>query len=89
MFINDETNKQDTGATFTWELSSNGNFVEISLTPSVTLSEGQMFTIELMNGSNVYYRDTLFVTALEAKNQKYVSNSYTEYNSGDNEYIVY
>ena len=36
------TSVTDESATFTVALSENGNFVEVSLTPSVTLKEGQI-----------------------------------------------
>lgn len=89
VLINDETNVQDEGATFTWELSDNGNYVEVSLTPSVTFAEGQMYDIEISTATNVYYRDNIFITSQTNKKQVYSATDITEYESGDNEYIVY
>ena len=88
-FVNDETNAVDDGASFTWEVSDNGNYIEIELTPSVTLTEAQIYTIEFGTASNVYYRDIVYITEEVEKNRVYtLPDTYTEYNSGDDEYIV-
>lgn len=89
VLVNDETNVQDDNATWTWELSDNGNYVEVSLTPSVTFSEGQIYNLEISSNTDVYYRDNIFITADTNKKQVYSATDVTEYVSGDNEYIVY
>jgi len=87
--INDETKKSDDGLSFTWALSSNGNFVEISMTPSVTFEEGQIYSFELGTASNVYYRDLIYITAQTNKNEVYsLPNIYTQHDDGEDEYIV-
>lgn len=88
-FINDETNSEDEGASFTWALSENGNYIEIDLTPSVTLKESQIYTIEFGSSTDVYYRDIVYITEEVEKNRVYtLPTPYDEYDDGDNEYIV-
>jgi len=88
-FVNDETNAQDDGASFTWALSDNGNYIEVDLTPSVTLSESQIYTIEFGTSSDVYYRDIVYITEEVEKNRVYTyPNTYEVYDDGDDEYIV-
>jgi len=88
-FVNDETNTVDDGASFTWDLSDNGNYIEISLTPSATLTEAQIYSIEFGTSSDVYYRDIVYITEEVEKNRVYtLPDIYTEYNDGDDEYIV-
>lgn len=87
--VNDETKVDDDSVSFIWALSSNGNFVEISMTPSVTFEEGQIYSFELGTASNVYYRDLIYITAQTNKNEVYsLPNIYTQYDDGDDEYIV-
>ena len=88
-FVNDETNAQDEGASFTWALSDNGNYIEIGLTPSVTLTEAQIYTIEFGTSTDVYYRDIVYITEEVEKNRVYTyPNTYEIYDDGDDEYIV-
>ena len=88
-FINDETNVADDSASFTWALSTNGNYIQVSLTPSVTLVEGQFYTFELGTASDVYYRDIVYITAETNKKDVYsFPVIYEEYDDGNDEYIV-
>jgi hypothetical protein len=88
-FVNDETDSQDEGASFTWALSENGNYIEIDLTPSATLKESQIYTIEFGTSTDVYYRDIVYITEEVEKNRVYtLPTPYDEYDDGDNEYIV-
>ena len=88
-FINDETNVADISASFTWALSSNGNYIQVSLTPSVTLVEGQFYTFELGTTTDVYYRDIVYITTETNKKDVYsFPVIYDEYEDGNDEYIV-
>lgn len=88
-FVNDETNAEDGGATFTWALSDNGNYIEIDLTPSVELEESQIYTIEFGSTTDVYYRDIVYITEEVEQNRVYtLPTLYDQYDNGDDEYIV-
>lgn len=87
--VENGTNIVDDSATFTWALSSNENYIEVSLTPSVTLAEGQVYSFELGTATNVYYRDIIYITEETNKKDVYtLPNTYTQYDDGDDEYIV-
>lgn len=87
--VENGTNIVDDSATFTWALSSNENYIEVSLTPSVTLAEGQIYSFELGTATNVYYRDIIYITEETNKKDVYtLPNTYTQYDDGDDEYIV-
>ena len=82
------TNVTDESATLTVALSENGNFVEVSLTPSVTLKEGQIYSFELKSETDVFYRDLIYITSQTNKNEVYkMPDTYTEY-SHDDEYVI-
>jgi len=69
-------------------LSSNENFVEVSLTPSVTFTEGQIYSFELKSETDVFYRDLIYITSQTNKNEVYkMPDTYTEY-SHDDEYVI-
>lgn len=83
------TNVSEADVAFTWQASSNANFVELSVTPTITLSEGQIYTLELNTTTKVLYRDLVYITASTSKVQVFSApNDYVQYNGGDDEYIV-
>lgn len=83
------TSKSESNVTFTWAESSNGNFIEVSLTPTITLKEDQIYTLELTTTTDVLYRDLIYVTSKTNKKDVFVyPERYTERNDGADEYIV-
>lgn len=87
--IENGTDVEDEGLSFSVALSSNGNFIEVSLTPSVTLKEGQIYTVTIKSNTDIYYRDLIYITAETSKKEVFtLPDNYNEYNSGKDEYIV-
>lgn len=83
------TNQTDSSATFSVALSSNENFIELSLTPSITFKEGQIYYFELKSASEVYYRDLIYITVNVNKNEVFtLPDNYTQYDDGDDKYVV-
>ena len=83
------TNQSDDSATFTVALSSNENYVEVSLTPSITFKEGQIYFFELKSVSDVYYRDLIYITANVNKNEVFtLPDNYNQYDDGDDKYVI-
>jgi len=83
------TNITDTSATFTWNNHYSGNYIDISLTPSVTLKEGQIYSFELKSSTDVYYRDLIYITANVNKNEVFtLPDNYNQYDDGDDKYVV-
>lgn len=60
----------------------------LSITDTITLTEGQYYTFVAKNGTDVIYKDIIFCTTQTIANGDYTINSgaYT-YNSTDNDYI--
>lgn len=82
------TNKSESNVTFTWQLSLDANYVEISITPTIELKEDQLYTLELNTLTDVLYRDLVYITSKTNKKEVFkYPESYTERNQGD-EYIV-
>jgi len=82
------TSVTDDSVTFSVALSDNENFVEVSLTPSVTFKEGQIYSFELKSETDVFYRDLIYITSQTNKNEVYkMPDTYTEY-SHDDEYVI-
>lgn len=83
------TNKSESNVTFTWALSSNGNFVEISMDPAIVFAEDQIYTIEIATSSDVLYRDLIYITSETSKKEVFtLPDIYNEHSTGENEYIV-
>ena len=49
-------NKEEQEVDFTWSESSNGNFIEITMTPTLTLKEGQIYTLSINGVFDFKYR---------------------------------
>ena len=82
------TNKAQSNVLFTWALSTDEKFIEISITPTITLREDQIYTLELNTTTDVLYRDLIYITSKTNKNEVFkYPERYTERNQGD-EYIV-
>ena len=63
------TSKAESNVTFTWAASSNGNYIEISLTPTITFKEDQIYTLELTTTTDVLYRDLIYITSKTNKKE--------------------
>ena len=83
------TNVTDESLTFTWNSDYSLNYIEISLTPSITLKEGQIYSFELKSDTDVYYRDLIYITENINKNEVFtLPDNYNQYDDGDDKYIV-
>jgi len=88
-FVENGTGVSDDSISFTWAESSNGNFIELSVTPSVTLKEGQIYTLTIKSASDIYYRDMVYITEETSKKDVFtLPDIYDEYTDGKDEYIV-
>ena len=82
------TKRFESNVAFTWELSIDGNYVEVSMTPTIELKEDQLYTLEMTTLTDVLYRDLVYITSKTSKNEVFAyPERYTERNNGD-EYIV-
>ena len=50
------TNLSEDNVPFTWSFSSNGNFIEITMTPSLTFKEGQIYSLAINGVYDYKYR---------------------------------
>jgi len=83
------TNKSESNVTFTWAASANGNYIEISMTPTITLKEDQIYTFELNTSTDVLYRDMVYITSKTNKKESFkFPDAYDERGTGNDEYIV-
>lgn len=82
------TGKSETNVTFTWVSTASESYVELSVTPTITLKEDQLYTLELATTTDVLYRDLVYITSKTNKKEifKYTER-YTQRDNGD-EYIV-
>lgn len=82
------TGKSETNVTFTWVSTASESYVELSVTPTITLKEDQLYTLELATTTDVLYRDLVYITSKTNKKEifKYPER-YTQRDNGD-EYIV-
>lgn len=88
-FVENGTGINDPSVTFTWALSANENFVEVTMTPSLTLKEGQIYTLTIKSASDIYYRDLVYITEETSKKDVFtLPDIYDEYTDGKDEYIV-
>lgn len=82
------TSKSESNVLFTWVLSDNERYIEVSITPTIVLKEDQIYTLELKTSTDVLYRDLIYITSKTNKNEVFkYPERYTERNQGD-EYIV-
>ena len=82
------TYQSELDVTFTYAVSTNGNFIEITATPTIELKEDQIYTLELGTASNVFFRDVVYVTSKTDKKEVFsYPSTYTEYGT-DDDYIV-
>lgn len=88
-FIENGTGVSDDSISFTWALSANENFIEVTISPSVTLKEGQIYTLTIKSASDIYYRDLVYITEETSKKDVFtLPDIYEEYDDGNDEYIV-
>ena len=83
------TNIQQNDVTFAWTASDNGNYIIITMTPTITLKADQIYTLELYTDSDVLYRDLVYITTKTDKKEVFnYTEPYQSYDDGDDEYIV-
>lgn len=88
-FVENGTGISDDSISFTWAESANGNFIELTVSPSVTLKEGQIYTLTIKSASDIYYRDLVYITEETSKKDVFtLPDNYDEYDDGNDEYIV-
>lgn len=64
-------------------------FVSEVSTVGATLKEDSIYTLEIFTSTNVLYRDMVYVTSKENKNEVFsYTQAYTQHDDGDDEYIV-
>lgn len=87
--VENGTNQDESNVSFSWALSSNGNFVNITMTPTIIFKEDQIYSLSLTSGGEDLFRDLIYITSHQTKTDsfKYV-DTYTEHDSGETEYIV-
>ena len=81
----------ETTATEGWRfaLSSNGNYLNITILSTSDLKEGSRYRMEIKNDTLLLFRDTIFVTAETDKKKVYsYPTEYTKYDDGEDTYIV-
>lgn len=81
----------ETTATEGWRfaLSSNGNYLNITILSTSDLKEGSRYRIEIKNDTLLLFRDTIFVTAETDKKKVYsYPSEYKKYDDGEDTYIV-
>lgn len=83
------TNKSESDVSFSWTLSDNGNYVIVTMTPTITLKEDQIYTLELTTSTDVLYRDLVYITSKTNKKEVFsYPDVYTERTTPEDEYIV-
>jgi len=83
------TNQTEDDVAFSWVESANGNYIVITLAPTITLKEDQIYTLKIELIDDVLYRDVVYITSNTSKTTVFsYPEIYDEYSSGDNEYIV-
>jgi len=88
-FVENGTDVDDPSPSFTWAESSNGNYIEVTFTPSLTLKEGQIYTLTIKSDTGIYYKDLVYITEETSKKDVFtLPDNYNEYNAGKTEYIV-
>lgn len=74
---------------FLFALSSDGNYLTITLLSISGLKEASRYRIEIKNETDVLLRDTIFVTAETDKKKVYsYPSTYKKYDDGEDTYIV-
>jgi len=87
--VENGTNKTEADVSFTHQESDNGNYIVIAITPTITLKEDQIYTLEATTNSAVLYRDLVYITSKTNKKEVFsYPDIYTEDADMDDEYIV-
>ena len=68
--------------------SEDGNYLIVTLLAKVGLREGARYSFEIVNGTNVLYRDTMFVTSKGNKVEVYEYPSGYAISGGSTGYTV-
>jgi hypothetical protein len=83
------TDQSQTSVNFSWDTSLNGNYIIVTMTPSLTLREDYTYSFKLATATEILYRDLIYVTTKTDKEEVFAyPESYTKYSDGDDKYIV-
>ena len=87
--VENGTNQTEADVTFSYTTSDNGNYIVVTLTPTITLKEDQIYTLEATTDTDVLYRDLVYITSNTNKKEVFsYPDTYTEDAEMDDEYIV-
>lgn len=87
--VENGTRRSEDDVTFTYAASTNGNYIEVSITPTITLKEDQIYTLEVTTSDDVLFRDLVYVTSNTSKKEVFsYPDIYTEDADMDDQYIV-
>ena len=87
--VENGTNQTEADVTFSYTTSDNGNYIIVTLTPTITLKEDQIYTLEVTTTTDVLYRDLVYITSNTNKKEVFsYPDTYTEDAEMDDEYIV-
>lgn len=87
--IENGTYQKETSVPFSYTISDNGNFMVITMTPTTTLKEDQVYSFELSTSTDVLYRDLIYITSKTNKKEVFTyPERYTEHEDGEDKYIV-
>lgn len=87
--VENGTNKTESDVAFSYAESANGNYIVVTVAPTITLKEDQIYTLKIEIVDDILYRDLVYITSDTSKTTVFsYLEIYDEYDSGDNEYIV-
>ena len=87
--VENGTNKTEDDVAFSYVESANGNYINVTVSPTITLKEDQIYTLKIEIVDDILYRDLVYITSDTSKTTVFsYPEIYDEYDSGDNEYIV-
>lgn len=87
--VENGTNKTESDVAFSYAESANSNYIVVTVAPTITLKEDQIYTLKIEIVDDILYRDLVYITSDTSKTTVFsYPEIYDEYDSGDNEYIV-
>jgi hypothetical protein len=85
--VENGTDIAQTNISYSWQLSTNENFVEVTLAAS--LKEDSIYTLEITKDNDVLYRDMVYATSKVNKNEAFsYPTTYKQHSNGNSEYII-
>ena len=84
MVITNETSGEAT----TYAITPTVTSYYLTITDIVDLKEGNFYTLKVLNGSEIVYRDKIYCTNQVIENYTINNGEYVE-NTTDNDYIIY